>query len=80
MAHGTRVVFATDIGLSVTGIAGPGGGTPEKPVGLTWIGISTPKIEDAFCYTWHGDRAGNKQQSADQALTILIDILKNTKG
>lgn len=45
MAHSVRQLLSADIGLSVSGIAGPGGGTPEKPLGLTWIGLSTQNYE-----------------------------------
>jgi PncC family amidohydrolase len=76
MAKGIRRVMAADIGISVTGIAGPGGGTPEKPVGLTWIGISTPNMEQAYSFTWTGDRISNKEQSAEAALQILLEFLR----
>lgn len=64
------------VGLSVTGIAGPGGGLPNKPVGTTWIGLSAPDKENAWRYLWHGSRMENKSQSAEQALLILLDYLK----
>ena len=75
MARGARIALAADIGLAVTGIAGPGGGTPEKPVGLTWIGLSSPWDEFARQFIWHGDRIENKEQSAQAALQILVDYL-----
>jgi PncC family amidohydrolase len=76
MAKGVRRAMAADIGISVTGIAGPGGGTPEKPVGLTWIGISAPDMEQAYSFTWTGDRIYNKEQSAEAALQILLEFLR----
>ena len=76
MVRGVRKIFHSNIALSVTGIAGPSGGTQEKPVGLTWIGISTPDIENGFCYHWDGDRLENKKRSARQALSLLIDALQ----
>jgi PncC family amidohydrolase len=76
MARGARQALEADIALSVSGIAGPGGGTPEKPVGLTWIGLSAPDYEDAWQYIWHGDRVQNKDLSADQALRLLVEYLK----
>jgi PncC family amidohydrolase len=82
MAAGVRQVFAGNeipvqkvIGLSVTGIAGPGGGMPGKPVGLVWIGMSTPEGDHAWKYVWHSDRLGNKMHSADQALALLVGYL-----
>jgi PncC family amidohydrolase len=78
MARGVRQVLAADVGLSVSGIAGPGGGTPEKPVGLVWIGLSMPWVEDAWEFIWKGDRLKNKELSAEKALEILIDYLRQT--
>ncbi len=81
MARGVRQALAPDfgsdhvIGLSVTGIAGPGGGTPTKPVGLVWIGFSTPTGDWAWSYTWPGDREKNKADSAEQALIIIRSYL-----
>jgi PncC family amidohydrolase len=75
MARGVRVALAADIGLSVSGIAGPGGGTPQKPVGLTWIGVSSPWDEFAQQYFWNGERIENKEKFAEAALQILVDYL-----
>jgi len=75
MAKGVRRALAADVGMAVTGIAGPGGGTPDKPVGLVWIGISAPGYDEAWSYDWKGDRLQIKEQSADQALQLLVDYL-----
>mgnify|MGYP000352193514 CR=1 FL=1 len=81
MARGARQVLADDfpiqhvIGLAVSGIAGPGGGIPGKPVGLVWIGLSTPEWDRAWKFIWHGNRVENKEQSAQAALQILLDYL-----
>ena len=75
MALGVRRALAADIGLSVSGIAGPGGGTPDKPVGLVWIGLSAPDADEAWSYTWDGDRLQNKEYTAEQALQLLVDYL-----
>jgi PncC family amidohydrolase len=75
MARGVRRALGTDVGLSVTGIAGPGGGLPGKPVGLTWIALSARNVERARDFIWDGDRASNKAQSAEAALELLREYL-----
>jgi PncC family amidohydrolase len=76
MARGIRVVLEADIGLAVSGIAGPGGATPAKPVGLTWIGLCAPDYERAWQFIFEGDRIANKKSAAEAALQVLIDYLK----
>lgn len=64
------------VGISVTGIAGPGGGLPNKPVGTVWIGLSASDVHRAWLYHFQGSRMENKARSADQALLILLDYLE----
>ncbi len=75
MARGVRTALAADIGISVSGIAGPGGGTPDKPVGLTWIGLSDPTTNKAWRNIWKGDRVAIKTQAAQAAMQLLVDHL-----
>jgi PncC family amidohydrolase len=76
MARGARRVLSTDIGVSVSGIAGPGGGTDEKPVGTTWIALVAVDGEWATLFHFDGDRLENKEAAADAALQLLLDYLK----
>lgn len=82
MARGARNALSGDfpldqlIGVSVSGIAGPGGGMPGKPVGLVWIGLCAPDFERAWRYIWQGDRIENKRLSAQQVLQNLLDYLQ----
>ena len=71
MADGVRKKFSSTIGVSVTGIAGPGGSTPDKPVGLTYIALVAENTRIVEKHIWHGDRLANKQQSADAVLNLL---------
>ena len=80
MARGVRDLFRTDVGLAVTGIAGPGGGMPGKPVGLVYIALSTRDFEHCEQYVWPHNRAGNKATSANAALTLLLEYLKERAG
>lgn len=76
MATNVRAIMKTDYALSVTGIAGPGGGTLTKPVGLTYIGLALPNGEVIVeKYIWQGDREANKASSAEAALQLLFDRL-----
>ena len=79
MARGTRRVLAADIGIGVTGIAGPGGGMPGKPVGLTYIALSARDAERVERFVWNGDREGNKAQAAEAALALLREYLERRK-
>lgn len=82
MARGARETLAgffqveEMVGVSVTGIAGPGGGLPGKPVGLVWIGLSAPDGAWAWRYQWKGDRMENKELSAEEALRLVRDYLQ----
>ena len=76
MARGARKLLGTDIGVSVSGIAGPSGGTPDKPVGSTWLGLATNTGEWARHFIWEGDRVYNKHHSSEAALQFVIDYLE----
>lgn len=71
MASAASEVLGTDYALSTSGIAGPSGGSPEKPVGLVWIGLKTPKELKAFQFQFSGDRERIIRKSALMALDIL---------
>jgi PncC family amidohydrolase len=75
MARGVRIALGADLALAVSGIAGPGGGLPDKPVGTTWIGLSSTDGDWARHFIWDGDRLENKALSADAALQFLLDYL-----
>jgi PncC family amidohydrolase len=76
MALGARRALAADIGISVSGIAGPGGGTPEKPVGLVWMGLSAADGIWAREYHFKGERIRVKEQAAEAALQLGIEYLE----
>ena len=71
MADGCRRRFATDYALAVTGIAGPDGGSAEKPVGTTWVAIAGPGGVRARAYRFPADRGRNRQLAATAALDTL---------
>ena len=79
MARGVSEVLQADMAISVSGIAGPGGGLPDKPVGTTWIALSTQDGEWARVFCFEGDRLQNKSSSADAALQMLIDYLNGSR-
>jgi PncC family amidohydrolase len=80
MARGARNVLNADYGLSVTGIAGPGGGSDEKPVGLTWVAVSGPEGDFAVKHIYPGDRDENKHAAVDSVLELLLEVAEGDKG
>ncbi|HXF85512.1 MAG TPA: CinA family protein [Anaerolineales bacterium] len=77
MARGVKRALSSDIAISVSGIAGPGGGTPEKPVGTTWIALIARDGEWARQFHFSGNRIQNKLSAAEAALQMLLDYLQN---
>lgn len=79
MAQGVRILSGADIGVSTTGIAGPGGGSQDKPVGLVYVGISTKN--DRITYELkladkkQCDREYIRQQAARYAFSAVLDFL-----
>lgn len=72
MANGVRERYGADVGLAVSGIAGPGGGTPEKPVGLVWLAAVGPKgLVSVHRIKCNGDRAAVRHQAVVEALRLL---------
>ena len=76
MARGVRRVLDSDIGVAISGIAGPGGGTNEKPVGTTVIGMSALEKETSKLFVFTGDRLDIKTQAARAAMQLVIDFLE----
>jgi len=71
MASGIRNLFASDIGIGITGIAGPGGATDDKPVGLVFIALADKKAMQCHQYNFIGDRMAIKQRTANTALSLI---------
>jgi nicotinamide-nucleotide amidase len=73
MATGARARFGADLAVSITGVAGPDGGSDEKPVGLTYVGLASAAGADVRRLQLAGDRGGNREEAARAALEWLID-------
>ena len=77
MAEGGRKILAVDVCLADTGIAGPGGATPGKPVGLFYLGLSHEGGTCSRKHNFRGDREQNKQSAAEVALGWLKEYLES---
>ena len=76
MARGACKAVGADVAISISGIAGPGGGLPNKPVGTTWFGLVAPDVEWSFLRQFDGDRLQNKLQASEAALQLLMQYLQ----
>jgi PncC family amidohydrolase len=73
MAAGARARLGVDLAVAVTGIAGPSGATPGKPIGLTYVALADPAGIEIRRFAWSGDREANKAASARVALELLVE-------
>jgi len=76
MAIGAQTLFRTDFSVAISGIAGPDGGTPEKPVGTTWIAIATPDEVSTHHFKFGDNRERNIRRASLQAMNLLRKSLK----
>jgi PncC family amidohydrolase len=77
MAIGVRDVFHSDIGMAISGIAGPGGGTDEKPVGTVFIAMADKNSCGIFKFLFQGDRGEIKEQTCLKAIDLIIEKLQS---
>ena len=75
MADGARSRLGVDLAIAVTGVAGPDGGSHEKPVGLTYVAVADEAGDDVRRFVWDGDRTGNKRLSLAAALELVLTRL-----
>ena len=77
MSENVRELFKTDIGVGVTGIAGPDGGSDEKPVGTVYISVSNADKTEVKCFNFTGNRAEIKNQSCDAAMNMVKKVVNS---
>ena len=76
MAEACRTGLGATLGVGITGIAGPGGGTPEKPVGLVYIAVASPQGLRSEEFMLPGDRAAVRRAAVDNALQMVLSVVE----
>jgi nicotinamide-nucleotide amidase len=79
MASGVRRRLGADVGIADTGIAGPGGGTPEKPVGLVYMHVETPEASRGVEFNYAADREGIRRRAAVASLHLARRLLSQNR-
>ena len=80
MAEGARRATGADLGIAITGIAGPDGGRPDKPIGLTYVAVAAPSGPVVRRHLWSGERSHNKRASAAAALELAEGLIVEALG
>lgn len=80
MAQGAIRTLGCDCSVATSGVAGPDGGSPEKPVGTVWIAAALKEQVVSHCYHFGTVRTENIQSAADTALTMLLELLQKSDG
>ena len=75
MARGARACLKAGVAVSVTGIAGPDGGSPQKPVGLVYLGVASAAGVRTECFRLSGDREAIRRQAVERALELLLEAV-----
>ncbi len=80
MAHGLRDRLGADVNIAVSGIAGPGGGTKEKPVGTVWVAVLGPgHLMDAHKFHFDGDRDDIRHDATQKALELALEAVREAE-
>lgn len=77
MADGCRITTGSDVAVVTSGIAGPGGGTPETPVGFVFIACAYKDMITAKSFKFDGDRYEIRKQAVDEAIKMTLELLEN---
>jgi nicotinamide-nucleotide amidase len=78
LASGARDRLGADVAVGITGVAGPGGGTPEKPVGLCYVAAETPDAAHVVDFSYPADREAIRSRAAAAALHLVRRLLTRT--
>lgn len=78
MAAGGKAALGSDVSVAITGIAGPGGGTPDRPVGLVYIAVAGPDGIDCERFLFPGDRSAVRRSAVDAALEMVLSLLERS--
>jgi len=79
MAAGCKDALGSDVSVAITGIAGPGGGTPDKPVGLVYIAVASPSGIDCERFLFRGDRKAVRRSAVNAALNMVNSLFDRTR-